>query len=77
MGKPLMIQLDDDRRLENLKKSLQAKTKVEVLRRALDTLEGQVQRVHRIEVWKKAARLVAKESAKVNKEFQRHSLIKK
>ena len=72
-----MIQYEDDRRLEDLKKSLKTKTKVEVLRRALDALEDQVQRTMRVTRWKKAARVVAKESARVNKEFQRHSLLKK
>jgi len=77
MGKPLTIQLEDDKRLEALKGPLGARTKVEVLRRALDSLEEKLRRHARAARWMRAARLVAGESARVNKEFQKHSHLKK
>ncbi len=77
MGKPLMIQIEDDQRLESLKKSLGASSKVDVLRTALSSLERELQRKKRVEQWMKAVRIVSKQSAQVNKEFQKHSLLKK
>jgi hypothetical protein len=77
MGKPLTIQLEDDARLESLKKTLGAPTKVDVLRKALDSLEASLKRQKRVEQWKRATQIVAKQSAKVNKEFQKFSLLKK
>lgn len=77
MGQPLTIQPDDDRRLESLKKTLGARSKVEVLRRALDSLEENLLREKRLKRWNRAARLVADQSAAINREFQTKSLLKK
>ena len=77
MGLPLTIQPEDDRRLEAFKRPLGAKTKIEVLRTALDTLEEKIKGRERIQRLRKASRLVAGESARVNREFQKHSLLKK
>ena len=76
MGLPLMIQEDDNSRLENLKSVTGAKTKVQVLRNALTLLEQMIQREKKIARWKVAASLVKKESAKVNHEFQNQSRLK-
>lgn len=76
MGKPLMIQEDDNRRLESLKKALGAKSKVQVLRDALDALDRDLQRERRIRSWKRSAALVRADSARVNREFQPHSRLK-
>ncbi len=77
MGRPLMIQEADDRRLEDLKKEMGAKTKVQVLRDALEVLEKNIEREKRVKRWKRAAVLVSKESAKVNKEFRPYSRLKR
>ncbi len=77
MGKPLTIQPEDDRRLNILKKPLGVKTKVDVLRRGLDLLEDEILRKERIRRWKKVARLVAGQSKKINREFQKHTRLKK
>ncbi|MBI3540962.1 MAG: hypothetical protein HY073_02335 [Deltaproteobacteria bacterium] len=77
MGLPLTIQPEDDRRLEAFKRPLGAKTKIEVLRTALDTLEEKLKGQKRLQRLRHAAGLVAGESARVNREFQRHSLLKK
>jgi len=73
VGKPLMIQEKDDRRIEKLKRRLGAQTKVEVLRSALDLLEERANRVERVARWKKAANLAAKSSYEVLQDFQPHS----
>ena len=77
MGQPLMIQPEDNERLEELKKAVGAKTKVQVLREALDALEKNVERHRRVARWKRAAALVGGESAKVNREFQTYSRLKR
>ena len=73
MGKPLMIQEADDQRIETLKKRLGARTKIDVVRSALDLLERDAERTERVIRWRKAAGLVAAESRRVSREFQRHS----
>lgn len=70
MGKPLMIQLADDRKIEALKKKLNAKSKVAVVRSALDLLEKEVEKTAKFERWKRAAHLVAESSREVMKDFQ-------
>ncbi len=77
MGKPLTIQIQDDQKLEELKRVLGASSKVEVLRCALQTLEEKLLRSKKLKQWAKAVRLVASESAKVNKEFQKSSRLHK
>mgnify|MGYP001566023436 FL=1 len=77
MGKPLMIQKQDDDKIEQLKAQLGAQTKIEVVRAGLRLLEKETLRNMRIQQWKKAARLVAAQSAEINSEFQSSSLLKK
>jgi len=73
MGKPLMLQEADADRIESLKRRLGARTKIEVVRSALDLLERDADKAERVARWRKAARLVAPESRKVSRQFQRHS----
>ena len=77
MGIPFTNQPQENVRLETLKRALKAKSKVEVLRQGLSFLEEMLRRQKRIQRWQRAAKLVAKQSARVNREFQKHSLIKK
>jgi archaellum component FlaC len=76
MGKPLMIQQEDNDRIEQLKKDLGINKKIDVIRAALQLLENEAERIKRIKRWKHATKLVAKSSRTINKEFQRHSRIK-
>jgi hypothetical protein len=73
MGKPLMLQEADAERIETLKKRLGARTKIDVVRSALDLLERDAEKTERVVRWRKAARIVAAESRKVSRELQRHS----
>ncbi len=73
MGKPLMLQEADAERIETLKKRLGARTKIDVVRSALDLLEQAAEKTERVVRWRKAAKLVAGESRKVSREFRRHS----
>ena len=73
MGKPLMLQEADAERIEILKKRLGARTKIAVVRSALDLLERDAERTERVARWRRAARMVAGESRKVSHGFQRHS----
>ena len=77
MGKPLMIQEADDRRIESLKQRLGIQRKVDVLRAGIDLLEREAERRERIRRWKRAAALVATTSREVNAEFQAHSRLKR
>lgn len=77
MGKPLMIQLEDEQRIENLKEKMGARTKVEVVRAGLRLLEQETERRARVNRWRKAAALVSEESQYVNREFQRHSRLRR
>ena len=77
MGKPLMIQEEDERRIENLKKKLGIQRKVDVLRAGIDLLEREAERRERIRRWKRATLLVARTSREVNAEFQSHSRMKR
>ncbi len=76
MGIPLMIQKKDNERIEHLKKDFGIEKKIDVIRMALSLMEKEAQRIARVRRWKHAAKLVANNSHKVNKEFQRHSRIK-
>ena len=76
MGIPLMIQNADNERIENLKKDFGIHKKIDVVRAGLELLEKSAERIRRIKRWKKAAKLVAKCSQSVNKEFQPASRIK-
>ncbi len=77
MGKPLMLQERDDRRIEELKARLGARTKVDVVRAALDLLEREAERRARILRWRRAAQAAAASSRAVNAEFRPHSRLKK
>lgn len=70
MGKPLMIQIEDDDRIEDLKEKTGAKSKVDVIRRALTLLEEDVMRSERIKRWEKAAKIVGKSGLSELKVFQ-------
>lgn len=77
MGKPMMIQEADERRIESLKRRLGIQRKVDVLRAGIDLLEREAERRERIRRWKHAAALVAPTSREVNAEFQAHSRLKR
>ena len=70
MGKPLMIQPEDDNRIQILKEKTGAKSKVDVVRTALSLLEAAVKRAERIKRWERAAKIVGKSGLDVLKEFQ-------
>ena len=77
MGKPLMLQEADAERIEALKKRLDARTKIDVVRLALDLLERDAEKAERVARWRKAASMVGRESRKVLREFQRHSRLRR
>ena len=77
MGKPLMIQEEDERRIDNLKRRLGIQRKVDVLRAGIDLLEQEAERKDRIKRWKRSAALVSGTSREVNAEFQTHSRLKR
>lgn len=77
MGKPLMIQIEDDARIEKLKEKMGAKTKIDVVRKALKLLEADVSKAERIKRWEKSAKLVGKSGIEVLKEFQTVDRFKK
>ena len=70
MGKPLMIQAEDDKMIERLKEKMGAKTKIDVVRSALNLLAADLSRTERIQRWQKAAKTVNKSGLEVLKEFQ-------
>ena len=76
MGIPLMIQEDDNRRIENLKKDFHIHKKIDVIRAGLALLEKEAERVKRVNRWQQAAKLVAQSSHEINKEFQPNARIK-
>jgi hypothetical protein len=77
MGKPLMLQAADAERIEMLKKRLDARTKIDVVRLALDLLERDAERAERVARWRKAAKMVEDGSQQVLREFQRHSRLRR
>ncbi len=77
MGKPLMLQERDAERIESLKKRLGARTKIEVVRSALDLLERDAERAERVVRWRKAVKAAARESRAVLREFRPHSRLKR
>ena len=76
MGKPLMIQDYDHRRIDQLKARLGIDAKIDIVRAALDLLEQRAAYEERVARWKKVAARVARESRRVNAEFRRHSRLK-
>ena len=77
MGVPLMLQEKDAQRIEALKERLGARTKVEVVRTALDVLERQAERAERVTRWERAVRLARGESRRALKDFRKHSRLKR
>jgi hypothetical protein len=73
MGKPLMIQEHDDERITALKDRLGLRTKVDVVRRGLDLLESEAERIARVDRWRRAAKAAAPTSKAVNADFRRCS----
>ena len=77
MGVPLMLQEADARRIEMLKKRLGARTKVDVVRTALDMLERDAERTDRVRRWERAVRLAKSESRRAAKDFRPYSRLKR
>jgi hypothetical protein len=77
MGRPLMIQEEDERRIESLKRRLGIQRKVDVLRAGIELLEKEAERRDRVRRWRRAAALVAGTSREVNAEFRTHSRLKR
>ena len=71
MGKPLMLRVEDDRRIERLKRRLRSRTKVDVVRTALDLLEAEADRREKIARWHRAAELARKSSMEFLRETER------
>ena len=72
-----MLQERDDARIEALKHRLGARSKVEVVRNALDLLEREAERAERTARWRVAAGTVAGESRRVLAEFHGHSRLRR
>jgi hypothetical protein len=77
MGKPLMIQEEDERRIETLKRRLKIAHKVDIVRAGIDLLEKEADRRDRILRWKRSAALAAKTSKEVNADFRPYSRMKR
>ena len=77
MGRPLMIQEEDELRIEKLKRRLGIIRKVDVLRAGMTLLEKEAERRERVRRWKRSAALVAKTSRQVNAEFRSYSRLKR
>jgi hypothetical protein len=72
-----MIQEHDDRRIEDLKKRIGVRTKVDVVRAGLDLLEREAERRARTARWRQAARAAAASSREVNAEFRTNSRLRR
>ena len=77
MGKPLMLQDADAERIESLKKRLRARTKIEVVRSALDLLERDAERAERVAKWRRVAGVVARQSRAALRDFRPHSRLRR
>jgi hypothetical protein len=77
MGKLLMIQEEDERRIDSLKRRLKIVRKVDIVRAGIDLLEKEADRRERILRWKRAAVLAARTSQEVNAEFRSYSRLKR
>ena len=77
MGKLLMIQPDDDARIERLRQRLGIDRKVAVVRAGLELLEAQADRQERVARWRSAAKKAAATSRQVNAEFRAHSRLRR
>lgn len=65
-----MLRAEDAARVEAMRRRLGRDTKVSVVREALDLLEARVERDAKVEQWRRAAKRVAAESARVNRELR-------
>ena len=72
-----MLQEGDAARIESLKKRLGARTKIDVVRSALDLLERDAERAERVAKWRKAVGLVARESRSVLRDFRSQSRLRR
>ena len=77
MGRPLMLQEADAERIESLKKRLGARTKIDVVRSALDLLERNAERMERVAKWRKAVGAVAGESRALLRDFRPYSRLRR
>ena len=77
MGKLLMIQEEDERRIDSLKRRLKIARKVDIVRAGIDLLEKEADRRERILRWKRAAAFAARTSREVNAEFRPYSRLKR
>lgn len=73
MGKPLMLQEADAKRIEALKERLGARTKIEVVRSALGLLEHDAERRERVAKWRRAVGVVERKSRAALRDFRSHS----
>ena len=72
-----MLQDADAEQIETLKRRLGARTKIEVVRSALDLLERDAERADRVARWRRAVGLVAGESRKALRDFRAHSRLRR
>jgi hypothetical protein len=72
-----MIQEEDERRIDSLKRRLKIARKVDIVRAGIDLLEKEADRRERIVRWKRAAALSARTSKEVNAEFRPYSRLKR
>jgi Zn-dependent peptidase ImmA (M78 family) len=77
MGKPLTIQEDDERKIDQLKQYFGAPSKIAVLRMALALLEQEQIRLEKAKQWKRAVEVVRESSSATNKEMRRGAAIGK
>jgi hypothetical protein len=77
MGKLLMIQPQDDARIERLKRRLGIERKVDVVRAGINLLEAHADRLERAARWQRAAGAAAATSRRVNAGFRAHSRLKR
>ncbi len=72
-----MLQDADAERIETLKRRLGARTKIDVVRSALDLLERDAERADRVARWRRAVGLVAGESRAALRDFRAHSRLRR
>jgi hypothetical protein len=77
MGKLLMIQEEDERRIETLKRRLKIARKVDIVRAGIELLEKEADRRERVLRWKRAGALAAKTSREVNADFRPYSRLRR
>ena len=77
MGKPLMIQDEDDRRIQGLQERLGIRRKVDVVRAGMALLEREADREARQAQWRRAAARAARTSKATNADFQPHARLKR